>query len=120
MKFPNIALCCARPHWPRHSLSLMAEREVGSPLARCRLRPGWLVRLCNWLPAAGPTIPQLTQFEHAIEVELPFLQMLRPDVQMVPIRRGTAQPLLLESLGQALAAVVQAGKDRVLLLPQAT
>ncbi len=29
--------------------------------------------------------------EHAIEVELPFLQVIRPDVKFVPIAVGTGQ-----------------------------
>jgi AmmeMemoRadiSam system protein B len=54
--------------------------------------------------------------EHAIEVELPFLQMLRPDFKFVPIALGTAQFEILEALGEAVAAVVKVQKEPVLLI----
>ena len=54
--------------------------------------------------------------EHAIEVELPFLQILRPDVQFVPIAVGTAQLMILRELGKALASVIQDCSSRPLLI----
>ena len=56
------------------------------------------------------------QFEHAIEVELPFLQTIRPEVQIVPIAVGTGRLILLDQLGQALAAAVQACAEPVLII----
>ena len=53
--------------------------------------------------------PQLTEdenahrSEHAIEVELPFLQARRPDLTFVPIALGTGQFDVLEKLGEAIA-----------------
>src|SRR2546430_6504179 len=41
--------------------------------------------------------------EHAVEVELPFLQVQRPEVAFVPISLGTTQYAILEQLGGALA-----------------
>ena len=46
--------------------------------------------------------------EHAIEVELPFLQACRPDFTFVPIALGTGQFETLEKLGEAVAEAVQA------------
>lgn len=54
--------------------------------------------------------------EHAIEVELPFLQVLRPDVGFVPIALGTGQFALLEAFGVALAKVVAAQNEPVLMI----
>jgi AmmeMemoRadiSam system protein B len=54
--------------------------------------------------------------EHAIEVELPFLQVLSPDVQFVPIAIGTGQLLILEHLGVALARVIEASAEPVLMI----
>src|SRR4029077_12699188 len=44
--------------------------------------------------------------EHAIEVQLPFLQALRPELKMVPIAIGTSDFDLLRGLGEALADVI--------------
>jgi len=45
--------------------------------------------------------------EHAIEVELPFLQARRSEFRFVPIALGTSQFEVLEKLGEALAEVVK-------------
>jgi hypothetical protein len=54
--------------------------------------------------------------EHAIEVELPFLQTLRPDLTFVPVALGTGQFDLLEAFGIALATVVLAQAEPVLIV----
>jgi MEMO1 family protein len=53
--------------------------------------------------------------EHAIEVELPFLQVRRPDFTFVPIALGTGQFETLEKLGEAVAEVVQAQVESILI-----
>jgi MEMO1 family protein len=54
--------------------------------------------------------------EHAAEVELPFLQLRQPNLKFVPIALGTGQFEPLEKLGYALAEVVAAQRDRVLIV----
>jgi hypothetical protein len=54
--------------------------------------------------------------EHAIEVELPFLQTCRPTVRFVPIAVGTGQILILQELGMAIAEVIHKSKQPVLLI----
>jgi AmmeMemoRadiSam system protein B len=54
--------------------------------------------------------------EHAIEVELPFLQARRPDFTFVPIALGTAQFDVLEKLGEAVAETVQPQSDKILII----
>ena len=54
--------------------------------------------------------------EHAAEVELPFLQLLQPDLRFVPIALGIGQFETLEQLGMALADVVGAQKEPVLIV----
>src|SRR5581483_2187964 len=56
------------------------------------------------------------RYEHAIEVELPFLQTRRPDLTFVPVAIGTGRLFLLEELGQAIARAVQTCKDTVLIV----
>src|SRR2546430_12839460 len=66
--------------------------------------------------------PQLTEdadahrAEHAAEVELPFLQAKCPSVTFVPIALGTAKFDVLENLGQAIADVVKAEAEPVLIV----
>lgn len=54
--------------------------------------------------------------EHAIEVELPFLQLRQPELRFVPIALGTAQFEPLEQLGYALADVIAAQKESILIV----
>ena len=58
--------------------------------------------------------------EHAIEVQLPFLQARRPDLKIVPIAVGTSDFHVLRGLGEALAEVVAApeksGNGKVLIV----
>jgi MEMO1 family protein len=56
------------------------------------------------------------QAEHAIEVEIPFLQAQRAEFTFVPIVLGTSQFEILEALGLALAAVVKVQPEPVLVV----
>jgi AmmeMemoRadiSam system protein B len=54
--------------------------------------------------------------EHSLEVQLPFLQRLVPTFAFVPIVIGPAQWEPLEALGHALASVIAAEREPVLLI----
>ncbi len=54
--------------------------------------------------------------EHAIEVELPFLRICQPEITFVPITLGTIQFEILEQLGHALAHVIAAESDPILIV----
>jgi len=54
--------------------------------------------------------------EHAVEVELPFLQAKSPNFTFVPIALGTGRFDVLESLGQAIADVVKEEAEPVLII----
>lgn len=54
--------------------------------------------------------------EHAAEVELPFLQLRQPRLSFVPIALGTTQFEVLEGLGKALAGVIAAQEDPILIV----
>jgi hypothetical protein len=54
--------------------------------------------------------------EHAIEVELPFLQARHPDFTFVPIALGTGKFEILESLGEGIADEVRAQGESILIV----
>src|SRR5262249_4817211 len=60
--------------------------------------------------------PEAHRSEHAIEVELPFLQVLKPGFSFVPIALGTRNYEVLEPLGIALANVIRQQNDPVLII----
>lgn len=49
---------------------------------------------------------QAHRYEHALEVQLPFLQVLRPEFRFVPITVGTSDFQALSALGVAIADVL--------------
>jgi AmmeMemoRadiSam system protein B len=54
--------------------------------------------------------------EHAIEVQLPFLQQKRPHLTFVPIALGTGDFETLERLGEAVGEVLKAQDEHVLIV----
>jgi MEMO1 family protein len=54
--------------------------------------------------------------EHAIEVQLPFLQLLQPELNIVPIAIGTRDFDVLHALGEALAEAIASREEKVLLI----
>lgn len=54
--------------------------------------------------------------EHSLEVQLPFLQVLAPGFSFVPVALGTLRFEDLVSVGEAVARVLAAQSDDVLLL----
>jgi AmmeMemoRadiSam system protein B len=54
--------------------------------------------------------------EHAVEVELPFLQARQPNLRFVPIALGTREFEALEHLGLALAEAIMARREPVLIV----
>jgi AmmeMemoRadiSam system protein B len=59
---------------------------------------------------------QAHAMEHSIEVQVPFLQILRPDVSIVPISVGRVVLDDCEKIGKALAGAIQTYDDDVLLV----
>jgi MEMO1 family protein len=56
------------------------------------------------------------QSEHAIEVELPFLQVRQNNLHILPIAIGTRDFEILHALGQAIAEVVDRSECTVLIV----
>jgi MEMO1 family protein len=54
--------------------------------------------------------------EHSLEVQLPFLQVRRPDVRFVPVSIGLRDLDLCREVGEAVAAVASEQAERPLLL----
>jgi hypothetical protein len=54
--------------------------------------------------------------EHSLEVQIPFLQVLRPDFTFVPIALGTARFHDLVAAGEAIGRVLAASSEEILLL----
>lgn len=60
--------------------------------------------------------PLAHRAEHALEVQLPFLQALRGDFTFVPITIGIGRFEVLQALGEAMAQVVAAQAEKILII----
>jgi AmmeMemoRadiSam system protein B len=112
---PHCIVLCPNHTGNGHPLAIMKEGAWRTPLGTLPIDSD----LAAALLAAFPALTEDSaahRSEHAIEVELPFLQVLSPDVKFVPIAIGTGQLLILEHLGVALARVIQASAEPVLMI----
>jgi AmmeMemoRadiSam system protein B len=98
-----------------HPLAIMKKGEWRSPLGLVTIDEEFADHLTETFPAITPD-SEAHRFEHAVEVEIPFLQTLRSDLSLVPIVVGTGQLVILEHLGKAIAQVVQASPGPVLIV----
>lgn len=98
-----------------HALAIMTEGEWRTPLGAVAIDSALAEKLMQNFPALTED-SAAHHSEHAIEVELPFLQMARPGARFVPIAVGTAQLMLLQPLGEAIAAAVKQTKEKVLII----
>jgi MEMO1 family protein len=97
------------------ALAIMSEGEWETPLGQVPVAADLaaaLKRACALLQEDSTA----HRAEHAIEVELPFLQLRQPGLQLVPIALGTRVFEPLEQLGLALAEVISAEKRPVLII----
>jgi AmmeMemoRadiSam system protein B len=96
-------------------LAIMKEGAWRTPLGDLPIDSDLAGRLLQAFPALVED-SAAHRSEHAIEVELPFLQVIRPDVKFVPIAVGTGQLMLLEHLGDSLATAIAAYGQPVLII----
>ena len=86
-------------------LAIMASTTWQTPLGEVAADADMGDRLLRCFPALQED-SAAHRAEHAIEVQLPFLQALRPDLRIVPIAIGTSNFDVLRGLGEALAGVI--------------
>lgn len=56
------------------------------------------------------------QFEHSVEVQLPFLQYFKPDIKFVPIVLGGDGAEAYKELGRAIAKAIQETKKEAVII----
>ena len=96
-------------------LSIMSEGEWETPLGRVPID----FELASQLKEKFPLLDEDAEahrFEHAGEVQLPFLQTLSNHFSFVPIALGSGQFEVLEALGLAMAEVLTHQDKPVLII----
>ena len=116
LKLPRRFLLLGPRHFPRGKpQAILSEGAWETPLGRAEIDS----ELARDLKGAYPELCEDSvahQTEHALEVQLPFLQSLAGDFRFVPIALGPTDYIQLESLGHAMAEVLRRQRDPVLMI----
>jgi MEMO1 family protein len=96
-------------------LSVMARTSWQTPMGDVAADAELSDRLLQLFPALEED-SAAHRGEHAIEVQLPFLQSRQPQLKIVPIVIGTRNFDVLRGLGEALGDVIATGNERVLIV----
>jgi MEMO1 family protein len=98
-----------------HALAVMADTNWQTPLGEVRADVETAARLLRRFPELQED-SAAHRSEHAIEVQLPFLQVRQPELKIVPIAIGTRDFDILRGFGEALADVISAQKEKILII----
>ena len=116
LKLPRRFLVLGPRHFPRGKpQAILSEGAWETPLGRAEIDS----ELARDLKDAYPRLCEdgvAHQTEHAIEVQLPFLQSLARNFRFAPIALGPTDYIQLESLGHAMAEVLRGQRDPVLMI----
>ena len=116
LKLPRRFLLLGPRHFPRGKpQAILSEGAWETPLGRAEIDS----ELARDLKGAYPELCEDSvahQTEHALEVQLPFLQSLAGDFRFVPIALGPTDYIQLESFGHAMAEVLRRQRDPVLMI----
>jgi MEMO1 family protein len=121
LKIPErCVILCPNHTGKGRPLAIMANTAWQTPLGEVAADADMGARLLRRFPALQED-SAAHRAEHAIEVQLPFLQTQQPELNIVPIAIGTSNFDVLRSLGEALADVIadrheEDQKERVLII----
>jgi AmmeMemoRadiSam system protein B len=97
------------------ALAIMSEGAWETPLGQVPIAGKFADALMQRCPLLQED-SAAHRSEHAIEVELPFLQVRQPHLKFVPIALGTRDFEVLHQLGEAIADTIAAQDAPVLLV----
>jgi MEMO1 family protein len=98
-----------------HPLSIMSHGAWETPLGVAMIDSDLAMALVERFPILIDD-SDAHRKEHAIEVQLPFLQAKRPDFRFVPIAIGTRQYEALDGLGRTIGEILSDWSEPVLVL----
>lgn len=116
LELPRKFVLLGPRHYPRGKpQAILSEGGWETPLGRAEVD----TELARELMQACPSLCEdevAHRDEHAIEVQLPFLQCLVDSFRFVPIALGPVDFAALESLGRSIASVLARQTEPVLLI----
>lgn len=116
LQIPSRSILIGPRHFPGgESLAILSEGSWTTPLGDAKIDSALAAELKHAFPRLREDSVAHAR-EHSLEVQIPFLQRIVPDFQFVPIVLGTDRYGALEDLGHAVAKVVAAQKEPVLIV----
>jgi len=116
LELPRRCILLGPRHFPRgESMAILSEGSWQTPFGEAQIDSA----LAKELAYACPRLREDSvahESEHSLEVQIPFLQRLVGDFRFVPVVLGTDRYPLLEELGRAVAQVVAAQAEPVLVI----
>lgn len=116
IELPSRFLLLGPRHYPQGArFAILSEGSWETPLGAARLDSTLAAELKNAFPLLREDAIAHAP-EHSLEVQLPFLLRLAGDFMFAPVLIGSDRFEALETLGHAVASVVKAQKDRVMIV----
>jgi AmmeMemoRadiSam system protein B len=116
LQIPTKFILLGPRHFPHgETLAILTEGSWQTPFGEAQIDSAMAKELASACPHLREDAVAHER-EHSLEVQLPFLQQLAKDVQFVPVAIGTDRYDILESLGNAIAKVVAAQREPVLIV----
>jgi AmmeMemoRadiSam system protein B len=116
LKLPRRFLLIGPRHFPAGKpMAILSEGAWRTPLGQTHID----AQLASELKRVCPSLSEdeiAHRSEHALEVQLPFLQCLCRDLRFVPIALGPVDYSQLKSLGEAIGDVLRRQPDPVLVI----
>ena len=116
IEIPARCILLGPRHFPRgESMAILADGTWQTPLGAAAVDS----QLAGELMQAYPRLREdavAHEREHSLEVQLPFLQRMVDGFQFVPVVIGTDRYPVLEDLGRAVAQVVRAHTEKILII----
>ena len=116
IEIPARVILLGPRHFPRGApLAILSDGAWQTPLGTAPIDPLLAEKIVRAFPLLREDAVAHSS-EHSLEVQIPFLQRLAPSFAFVPIVIGPAHWESLVALGHALASVIAAEREPVLLI----
>jgi hypothetical protein len=116
LEIPARCILLGPRHYPQGKpMAILAQGEFETPLGRAEIDQSLAQELARACPLLREDAVAHGR-EHSLEVQIPFLQRLRGDFRFVPVVLATDRYGAIEELGHAVAQVVAAQPDPVLVI----
>ena len=116
LEIPARCILIGPRHFPRgESMAILSSGSWQTPLGAATIDSALAAELMHAFPRLREDAVAHER-EHSLEVQLPFLQRMVSDFRFVPMVLGIDRYPLLEELGHAIAKVIQAQSEKILVI----